>query len=69
MYGEAAACARDCAGQELVGPRAGGSHPRTIEVLDQRGIADRFLSEGEVAQVAAFVRIPLDISDFPARHN
>ena len=55
--------------QELVGSRAGGLHARTIEVLDQRGIADRFLSEGTVAQVAGFAWIPLDISDFPTRHN
>src|SRR3954462_11901798 len=56
------------AGQELAGSRAGGVHSRTIEVLDQRGIADRFLSEGQVAQVAAFAGTPLDISDFPTRH-
>jgi 2-polyprenyl-6-methoxyphenol hydroxylase-like FAD-dependent oxidoreductase len=56
------------ADQELPGSRAGGLHSRTIEVLDQRGIADRFLSEGQVAQVAAFGGVPLDISDFPTRH-
>ena len=56
------------ASQELAGSRAGGLHSRTIEVLDQRGIADRFLSEGQVAQVASFARVPLDISDFPTRH-
>lgn len=56
------------AGQELAGSRAGGLHARTIEVLDQRGIADRFLSEGQVVQVAAFAGTPLDISDFPTRH-
>jgi 2-polyprenyl-6-methoxyphenol hydroxylase-like FAD-dependent oxidoreductase len=38
-------------------------------VLDQRGIADRFLSEGQVAQVAAFAAVALDISDFATRHN
>jgi len=57
------------ASQELVGSRAGGLHARTIEVLDQRGIADRFLSQGKVAQVAGFAWIRLDISDFPTRHN
>jgi 2-polyprenyl-6-methoxyphenol hydroxylase-like FAD-dependent oxidoreductase len=57
------------ASQNLVGSRAGGLHSRTIEVLDQRGIADRFLSQGQVAQVAGFAWIPLDISDFPTRHN
>src|SRR5215210_2554930 len=56
------------ASQELVGSRAGGLHARTIEVLDQRGIADRFLAQGQVAQVASFAWIPLDISDFPTRH-
>jgi 2-polyprenyl-6-methoxyphenol hydroxylase-like FAD-dependent oxidoreductase len=56
------------ASQELAGSRAGGLHARTIEVLDQRGIADRFLSEGQLAQVAGFAWIPLDISDFPTRH-
>ncbi|HJU70180.1 MAG TPA: FAD-dependent monooxygenase [Gemmatimonadaceae bacterium] len=55
--------------QELAGSRAGGLHSRTIEVLDQRGIADRFLSEGQVAQVAGFASVRLDISDFPTRHN
>ncbi len=43
-------------------------HSRTIEVLDQRGIADRFLSRGRPAQVAGFAWIRLDISDFPTRH-
>src|SRR3989441_3533941 len=56
------------ASQELSGSRAGGLHSRTIEVLDQRGIADRFLSEGQTVQVAAFAGVPLDISDFPTRH-
>jgi 3-(3-hydroxy-phenyl)propionate hydroxylase len=55
--------------QDLDGSRSGGLHARTIEVLDQRGIADRFLSEGQVAQVAGFAGTPLDISDFPTRHN
>jgi 2-polyprenyl-6-methoxyphenol hydroxylase-like FAD-dependent oxidoreductase len=56
------------ASQDLAGSRAGGLHARTIEVFDQRGIADRFLAEGKVAQVAGFAGIPLDISDFPTRH-
>ena len=56
------------AGQEVIGSRSGGLHSRTIEVLDQRGIADRFLSEGQAAQVAGFSQIRLDISDFPTRH-
>src|SRR6187431_3167412 len=54
--------------QDLPGSRAGGLQARTIEVLDQRGIADRFLAEGQVAQVAGFAGIRLDISDVPTRH-
>src|SRR5580704_14844560 len=52
----------------LVGSRAGGFHSRTIEVLDQRGVADRFLAEGKVAQAAVFGTTVLDMSDFPTRH-
>jgi 2-polyprenyl-6-methoxyphenol hydroxylase-like FAD-dependent oxidoreductase len=52
----------------LVGSRAGGFHSRTIEVLDQRGVADRFLAEGQVAQAATFATTALDMSDFPTRH-
>jgi 2-polyprenyl-6-methoxyphenol hydroxylase-like FAD-dependent oxidoreductase len=56
------------ASQDIVGSRAGGLHARTIEILDQRGIADRFLSEGQVAQVAGFAGSRLDLSDLPTRH-
>jgi 2-polyprenyl-6-methoxyphenol hydroxylase-like FAD-dependent oxidoreductase len=52
----------------LVGSRAGGFHSRTIEVLDQRGVADRFLAEGQTAQAAMFATTVLDMSDFPTRH-
>ncbi len=52
----------------LVGSRAGGFHSRTIEVLDQRGVVDRFLAEGQVAQATMFARTVLDMSDFPTRH-
>jgi len=52
----------------LVGSRAGGFHSRTIEVLDQRGVADRFLEEGQVAQAAMIATTVLDMSDFPTRH-
>src|SRR5690242_18832199 len=55
--------------QELVGSRAGGLHSRTIEVLDQRGIADRFLSQGKTYPVVHFADVALVISDFPTRHN
>ena len=56
------------ASQDLPGSRAGGLHSRTIEILDQRGIADRFLAEGQVVNVGQFAGVPLDISDFPTRH-
>ena len=52
----------------LAGSRAGGFHSRTIEVLDQRGVADRFLAEGTVAQAAMLAATVLDMSDFPTRH-
>ncbi|HEX5658873.1 MAG TPA: FAD-dependent monooxygenase, partial [Polyangiales bacterium] len=55
--------------QELAGSRAGGLHARTLEVLDQRGLAERFLTAGKTMQVAQFADAPLDISDFPTRHN
>lgn len=55
--------------QTVDGSRAGGLHARTIEVLDQRGIADRFLGAGTVMQTQGFAGIPLDISDFPTRRN
>jgi 3-(3-hydroxy-phenyl)propionate hydroxylase len=56
--------------QELVGARAGGLHSRTIEEFDQRGIADRFLSQGQVHRVGlGFQHMALDISDLPSRHN
>jgi 2-polyprenyl-6-methoxyphenol hydroxylase-like FAD-dependent oxidoreductase len=52
----------------LGGSRAGGFHSRTIEVFDQRGIADRFLAEGQVAQASMIGTTVLDMSDFPTRH-
>jgi 3-(3-hydroxy-phenyl)propionate hydroxylase len=53
---------------DLVGSRAGGIHSRTIEILDQRGIADRFLTAGRTAQTARFGSTVLDIADLPTRH-
>ena len=54
---------------KLESPRSRGLHSRTIEVLDQRGVVDRFLAEGKTMQVQAFGGVPMDISDFPTRHN
>jgi 2-polyprenyl-6-methoxyphenol hydroxylase-like FAD-dependent oxidoreductase len=55
--------------QGLAGLRAGGLHIRTLELFDQRGIADRFISEGQVIRRAPFARTTLDISDLPTRHS
>jgi len=55
--------------QELEGSRAGGLHARTLEVLDQRGVAGRFVDAGQVAQTQGYAYVPLDISDFPTRFN
>ncbi len=57
------------ANQHLNGTRAGGLHSRTIEVLDQRGVADRFLSEGQTHTRTSFAWIPLEIGGFPTRHS
>jgi 2-polyprenyl-6-methoxyphenol hydroxylase-like FAD-dependent oxidoreductase len=54
--------------QALTGSRAGGLHPRTLEVLDQRGIVDRFISEGQKAQVGSFAGVTLSTVDIPSRH-
>ena len=53
---------------DLVGTRARGFHSRTIEVFDQRGIADRFLAEGQTFQAMSFAGIPLDVASLPTRH-
>ena len=53
---------------DLVGSRARGFHSRTIEILDQRGIVDRFLAEGRTAQALSFAGTPLDVGGFPSRH-
>jgi 3-(3-hydroxy-phenyl)propionate hydroxylase len=54
--------------QELAGSRAGGLHSRGLELLDQRGIVDRFLAEGKTAQAAGFALVFIDIGHFPTRH-
>src|SRR5919108_3117156 len=55
--------------QELAGSRAGGLHARSLEVLDQRGIVERFLAIGQKHPALHFHLMPLDISDLPTRHN
>ena len=55
--------------QDLDGSRSRGLLPRTIEVLDQRGVADRFVNAGQTYPAHGFALIALDVSDFPTRHN
>src|SRR5689334_6242699 len=55
--------------QDLESSRAGGLHARTIEVLDQRGVAERFVSAGQQYPTVGFAQVRLDITDFPTRHN
>src|SRR4051794_28417497 len=55
--------------QDLDGSRAGGLHIRTMEALDQRGVADRFIAEGTQHPSVGYAYIPLDVSTFPTRHN
>jgi 3-(3-hydroxy-phenyl)propionate hydroxylase len=55
-------------GPVIDGSRSGGLHARTIEIFDQRGVAERFVEEGSKHQVALFAEATLDISDFPTRH-
>lgn len=53
---------------EFAGTRAGGLHARTIEMFDQRGVASRFLAEGQKAQVAGFAGVIFDLHELPTRH-
>lgn len=48
--------------------RAGGIHSRTLEVLDQRGVLDRFLEEGELQPVGHFSGLYLDFDESESRH-
>lgn len=52
----------------LVGTRARGFHARTVELLDQRGLADRFLEVGRPFAVSSFADVPLPVADLPTRH-
>lgn len=52
----------------LVGTRARGFHSRTIEIFDQRGIADRFLAEGQTVEALSFGATSLDVGALPTRH-
>ena len=54
--------------QELESPRARGLLTRSIEVLDQRGIADRFISQGQKHPASMFAGARF-MTDLPTRHN
>ena len=54
--------------QDLAGTRARGFHARTIEILDQRGLAERFLAEGTTVQALSFAGTPLEMAELPTRH-
>jgi 2-polyprenyl-6-methoxyphenol hydroxylase-like FAD-dependent oxidoreductase len=55
--------------QAIAGSRASGLHPRTLEVFDQRGIAERFVAQGTKYPVVLFAGATLGIGDVPSRHN
>ena len=55
--------------QDVEGSRASGLHPRAIELLDQRGIAERFLPQGTRHYAVALAGIVLEARDRPSRHN
>ncbi|MFD5818881.1 FAD-dependent monooxygenase [Streptomyces sp. NPDC127038] len=48
--------------------RAGGIHSRTLEVLDQRGVLERFLDEGQLQPVGHFSGLYLDFDESESRH-
>lgn len=57
------------ADQHLDGSRSGGLHPRTMEVLDQRGVAERFISAGQPGAMFGFGQAVFDATDLPTRYS
>lgn len=55
--------------QHVDGSRAGGLYARTLEVLDQRGIAERFIAAGQTVRPPLFGDVPLREGDLPSRHD
>jgi 2-polyprenyl-6-methoxyphenol hydroxylase-like FAD-dependent oxidoreductase len=55
--------------QDVEGSRASGLHPRALELLDQRGVVDKFLRQGTKHYAVALAGTTLDASDRPSRHN
>ena len=58
--------ARDPGARRLAGRGAARPHDRGAR---SAGVAERFLSAGQEHPVLGYAGIPLDISDFPTRHN
>ncbi len=54
---------------ELAGRRAGGLLARTLEILDQRGIVERFVSQGTKHPGGEFAGVRLDLGRLPTRHG
>lgn len=54
--------------QSVDGSRAGGLHARTLEVLDQRGVAERFVSAGQLHPFLGYGGTVLSLADMPTRH-
>ena len=55
--------------QSVDGSRAGGLHSRTMEVLDQRGVVERFTSAGQTYPAVGWAQMTLPMDDVPSRHN
>ena len=55
--------------QDVEGSRASGLHSRALELLDQRGLAERFIPLGTKHYAVALAGIVLDARDRPTRHN
>ena len=54
--------------QTVDGSRAGGLHARTLEVLEQRGVADRFVAAGQLHPFVGYGGTTLSLADVPSRH-
>jgi 3-(3-hydroxy-phenyl)propionate hydroxylase len=57
------------ADQHVDSSRGRGLLSRTIEVLDQRGIAERFIGAGQIHTMFGFGGVPIDVSDLPTRYS
>lgn len=53
--------------QSLEGTRAGGLNARSLEVLEQRGIAERFVAQGTKHPAAYFAGVMFPLGELPTR--